>query len=254
MKNKHGLFIDRTGEVHYTNQNLKITIIKCEGANKNTIQFEDGTTLENIRYGNIERGHVRNPNYKSVYGIGYHGIGKYNAYEKSRPTRAYTYWNGILRRCYDEKTYEKHPHYRNCTVAEEWHNFQVFAEWFHKNYQSYMNKWHIDKDILIKGNKIYSVETCELTPPQINCMLVRSNAIRGKYAIGVSKSGNKFHATLKRNNKSERLGIFNTEKEAFECYKFHKESWIKEVADEWQPKITNRLYESLKNYQVEIND
>ena len=79
----------------------------------------------------------------------------------------------MLERCYSQKTQEKHTTYKECSVSEEWYNFQNFAEWMDKNYNyETMQKWHLDKDILFKGNKIYSPERCAFVPQEINVLFL----------------------------------------------------------------------------------
>ena len=38
-----------------------------------------------------------------------------------------------------------------------------------------MQGWQLDKDILLKGNKIYSPDTCCFVPQEINSIAVDSN-------------------------------------------------------------------------------
>ena len=81
--------------------------------------------------------------------------------------------------------------------------------------------------------------------------------MRGKYLIGVHWCNTKkaFVAQVSKNKgKSEYLGSFNTELEAFNAYKEAKESFIKEQANDWQSQIDDRAYNALMNYTVEITD
>ena len=64
-----------------------------------------------------------------------------------------------------------------------------------------------------------------------------------------------FVARVRKNKgKSEWLGLFNTEIEAFNAYKIAKESFIKEQANNWKSKIDERAYNALMNYTVNTND
>ena len=150
-----------------------------------------------------------------------------------------------------KKGQEKQPSYIGCLVDEEWHNFQNFAEWFEDNY---VEGWHLDKDILIKGNKIYSPETCCFVPLEINSLFTKSDKIRGEYPIGVSKKDKKYQANVNKNSGFIFLGAFNTPEEAFQVYKTAKEDYIKEVADKWRGQITEQVYQAMYSYQVEITD
>ena len=50
-----------------------------------------------------------------------------------------------------------------------------------------MKKMCLDKDILIKGNKIYSQDTCIFVPKAINSLFTNRKRFRGEYPIGVYK-------------------------------------------------------------------
>ena len=82
-------------------------------------------------------------------------------------------------------------------------------------------------------------------------------ASRGVYLIGVcwSKTHKTFKAQVSKNKgKSEYLGYFNTEIEAFNAYKQAKEVFIKEQANKWKSQIDPRAYKALMNYEVNIDD
>lgn len=248
FKKKHSSFIDRTGEKHITNEGYPVEIITYRSKKDCDIKFENGVIVKNREYNDILKGNVKNPYHKSIYRIGYFGIGKYDS---KTHLKIYDTWVNMLRRCYYEKYQEKHPTYIGCSVDEYWHNFQVFAKWFDENYKA---GYQLDKDILSKGNKIYSPETCCFVPSDINVLFTKRDAYRGKHPIGVSKAGNKFKSCIRINGKTIGLGYFNTPKEAFQAYKTAKETHIKEVAEIWKPKLATKTYEALINYQVEITD
>ena len=46
----------------------------------------------------------------------------------------------------------------------------------------------------------------------------------------------------------------NTPEQAFLAYKIAKESYIKEVAEKWRDQIDPRVYNTLMNYEVNIDD
>lgn len=198
---------------------------------------------------------------KKVYNIGYLGQGKYKSRENGKSTKAYEVWKKMLQRCYDPYYINKYPSYIDCYVCDEWLCFQNFAKWFYKHYYECSGeKMCLDKDILIKGNKIYSPNTCVFVPERINTLFVKCNKTRGEYPIGVNfkKKINKFQArcsVLKDNeNKSIYLGVYPTVNEAFLAYKQYKENYIKQVADEYKDLIPTKLYDALYKYEVEIND
>lgn len=252
---KKGEIKKRIGEKFITLQGYNIEIIGYSGRKECTIQFEDGLILKDLRYAHIIDGYVKNPNHKSVHGVGYLGLGEHSACTNYTKSKAYISWGAMLGRCYSKDFLKRSPSYKDVTVCEEWHNFQNFAQWHEENWKDHMDSsWDLDKDILFKGNKIYSPETCCFVPQEINNLLCKANSIRGKYPIGVKKEGRRFEAKLYINNNPIHLGYFDTPEEAFQAYKTAKEAHIKEKADEWRPFIKPNVYEAMYNYQVEITD
>lgn len=182
---KGNRFPDRTGEKYITNQGYEVEITDYVTCKNMTIIFNDKkkTVLKNVRYGDLKKGNIRNPNHPSKLGIGYIGQGCYLSSLKGDSTRSYIKWFHILERGYCKKYKNKKPTYKNVTVCEEWHNFQNFAKWFEENY---VEGFDLDKDILVKGNKMYSPETCCFVPQEINALFTKSDKMRGKLLLGVS--------------------------------------------------------------------
>lgn len=170
--------------------------------------------------------------------------------------RVYNYWNSMLRRCYSECFLSLNPAYRGCTVCPEWHTLSNFKKWFENPINAYQDGYALDKDILIKGNKVYSPDTCCFVPPYINTLLTNCKSKRGVYPIGVSKAGNGYSAQISYNKNKGYIGYFATPDEAFNAYKEAKESYIKEVAQEYynEGKINKRVYDALMNWEIEITD
>lgn len=245
-----GLRKPRMGEKHTNNLGQEFRIIEYIDFYNCTIEFSDGVIRRNVCYGDIKKGEVKNLFYPVIYGVAYIGEGKYSWKDNKK---FYTTWKGILERCYNEKFKNEHPTYKECTVDPSWHNFQVFAEWMDINYNPEITEgWHLDKDILIKDNKVYSPETCCFIPAEINCLFYKKSSNNGVYPIGVVKYKNKFMAQVTKHKKNVYLGQFNNIEEAFQAYKTAKESYIKEVADKWRGQITEICYLALYNYKIEI--
>lgn len=248
---------DRTGETNINTYGLNMKIIACRSAIDLDIQFDDGYISRNKSYGNFKKGIINNPYFKSVHGIGFIGEGKYKTSINGKHTIQCETWYDIFNRCYSEKYQLTKSTYKDCTVCDEWHNFQNFAEWFDENYYTIDNEFmNLDKDILIKGNKIYSPETCVFVSNDINMLFAKADKIRGKYPIGVhyDKERNKYKAFISKYNKNVFLGRHDTPKKAFEVYKIEKEFYIKEIADLYKDKIPEKLYNAMYAYQVEITD
>ena len=169
----------------------------------------------------------------------------------------------MLKRCYDPKYHEKEPTYINCKVCKEWSNFQEYGQWFIDNYYEIEGeRMDLDKDILHKGNKIYSPDTCIFVPHRINTLFIKKDSNRGNYPIGVcyDKQNKKFRARCRiydfkeNKSKNKHLGLYDTPEQAFNAYKEFKEQNIKNMADYYKNFIPTKLYDVLYNYQVETTD
>lgn len=259
MENKKGnRFVDRTGEIFQTKEGYSVQLIEYNSAKDCSFKFliDKEVICRNVWFKGIREGTVKNPYHPTVFKKGFIGFGKYNCKGLGgKITKTYNTWNGVLERCYCEKFSKRVSTYKDVTVCEEWHNFQVFAEWFEENYNpEVMQGWQLDKDILLKGNKVYSPDTCCFVPQEINSIFKSSKSYRGEYPIGVTECCGNFRTGLNKGNTHIHLGTFKTIEEAFQAYKTAKEDYIKEVADKWKDKIDPRVYETIYNYKVEITD
>ena len=255
--------IDRTGEKGINTFGSEMIIIEYRKENDIDVYFpEYDWTFKGVKYINFKNGNIKCPYERRYFGIGYLGEGKYKVSENGKRTRVYDTWYRMLERCYSEKYHEKEPAYIGYKVCEEWHNFQNFAKWYKENYYEIEGeRMHLDKDILVKGNKIYSTETCIFVPHRINVLFTKRQNDRGESVIGTSPTKNgkyQVHCNLINpetgKSKCEYLGICETQEKAFEVYKEFKERYIKKVANYYKDKIPSKLYDSLYNYEVDIND
>lgn len=162
-------------------------------------------------------------------------------------------WRGLIRRV------GKHEAYLDCTIA--WKSEAEFREWAVKQIGWRANTFELDKDILVKGNRVYGPDTCVFVPGELNMILsgcYRAKR-RGPYPLGVSfnKGSGTFVAQMSNRKEfglDKYLGSFPTAEEAFACYKATKETRIKALADRWKDQIDPRAYEALLARQVEWND
>ena len=118
----------------------------------------------------------------------------------------------------------------------------------------------LDKDILYKGNKVYSRDTCIFVPQRINKLFTKCNKSRGNSPIGTTpnSSGNYIAQCNDGYGKNIYLGSYSTEEQAFQVYKECKEKVIKKTIDSYEGRIPepyySRLKEAMYNYEVEIDD
>ena len=237
-------------------------IVKFNDSRNIVVEFQDEhKTLVNAQYNNFLSGSIKNPYYPSVYKVGITG-NKYPLTINCKNTKEYGTWKNMLRRCFNDECKVKQPTYDEVICCQEWLLFENFYDWLHsqESFEKWLDgdRWALDKDILIKGNKIYSPETCCLIPQNVNCLFLKREASRGNLPIGVRKTGNKFEANCMNpfTKKREFLGKYETAEEAFYVYKAHKEYLIKQVAQiEYDNgNIDKRCYDAMMNYEVEITD
>ena len=209
-----------------------------------------------VELGSIRNGYVKGCYSPSVHGVGVSGT-KYPIRVNGILTKEYELWRNMLKRCYSDSFKKKYPTYEGCQVSDNFKSYEYFYEWCNKQIGFGVDGFELDKDLLVKGNKVYSESACVFIHKDINLLLTKSTASRGKHLIGVSwhDKGKDFEARVsKSKGKREWLGYFNTELEAFDAYKKAKESFIKEQANKWKDKIDERAYKALMNYQVEDDD
>ena len=247
---------DCVGKVCKSKSSGDFKILKYNDVRNVEIQFLKTGFETTVELGSIRKGNVKDRYLPSVFGIGVLGT-KYQAKINGVQTKEYTLWCDMLKRCYSDAYKKKQPTYEGCEVSDKFKSYEYFYEWCHKQIGFDNQGWQLDKDLLVKGNKVYSESTCVFIPAEINSLLTKSTASRGERLIGVCwpKTANAFVARVNKNKgKSEWLGYFKTEIEAFNAYKQAKEAFVKEQASNWKGKIDPRAYEALMNYEVEITD
>lgn len=247
---------ERLGEKKTNYQGCLMRIVRYNNANDVTVEFKDEHNAKvNTQYKHFVCGKVKNPYHPSVYGVGIVGD-KYRTHTNNMGTKEYQLWCSMLERCFSEDCKKKYPSYKNVSCCNEWLYYPNFYEWIHaqENFDKWINGnlWAIDKDILFKGNQIYSPSTCCLVPHNVNTLFVKHISRRGDLPIGVSRRRNGYAAESSRGY----FGEYNTIDDAFKTYKIHKEGLIKQVAiNEFATgNITKRCYDAMMNYQVEITD
>jgi len=245
----------RLGLIDYNKFGSKIKIIKYNHSEDVDIYFEEyDWVAKNVRYDYFKNKTIACPYEPRLYNVGYIGEGKY-CYAKDK--KCYAMWSKMLERCYSERYQNKKPTYKGCEVCEEWYNFQNFAKWYYENYYEIKDEeMHLDKDILCKGNKIYSPQTCIIVPERINSLFTNSHNVRGELPIGCTFDNDRIRVRCCTIDKRLTLGHFplNRPFQAFTCYKNFKEKYVKEVADEYKDLIPIELYNAMYEWRVDIND
>lgn len=245
--------INREGEISINNFGTKMKIIEYINNKKVLIEFLDDYRYQKyVKYKDFVSGSVKNPYDKRIAGVGFIGVGE--KYEDN--IEAYHVWRDMLSRCYDENCCN-YKNYSDCEVCEEWFNFQNFVNWYNVNFYQVPGECvQLDKDILYKGNRIYSPETCVFVPSSINVLFTHKPIKQNNLPIGCNYNHGKIQVTCRTNYKQTIIGRFELDdiNGAFNAYKEFKEKYIKQIAEEYYYIIPDRLYHALMNYEIEIND
>lgn len=245
------------GKVYPTKTSGELTIVEYISSVKVLIRFLNTGNERFARIGDINKQEVRDKEAFPVYSFGIMDIP--NELRRGQPEpKEYKIWNGIRQRCYNENIRHHCPTYKDVFMSDNFAVYSYFKDWCSKQIGFGNEGWHLDKDILVKGNKVYSEDTCCFVPAEINTLILRADRIRGKYPIGVYHDTSKFHkrfsARVSKGGKYKRFGSYLTPEEAFYVYKKEKESHIQEIANKWKDQIDPRVYEAMMNWTIEITD
>jgi hypothetical protein len=234
--------INRVGEIHTTNEGYKVVIIEFFNSYNCTVQFEDGSILNNIQYNNLKLGNLKNKNHKSICGVGFLGNGEFL---RKHNRESYRLWTSMLKKCYDKEYQAKNKYCHGFLVCDEWHNFQNFTKWF--NDQNYMIDNYLVQNIIDPNNKIFEPNKCCFLPHELNSLFAKNYLKMGLYPEGVTYdiASDKYIAYFKG-----MIGKYSSEEEAFLEYKNYKENKVKKITEKYKNSITTEIYNVLINYKV----
>ena len=142
----------------------------------------------------------------------------------------YQDWKDMLIRCKVGGRYQtKHPTYAGTDFCTEWKYFSKFKAWC--DTQTIRAGYCLDKDLKIRGNKIYSPDFCTYVPMSFNLFMGTVSAKRGDYPLGVcwNEATNKFLARVATNgmprktkSAAKHLGYFTCPFEAHRAWQLGK--------------------------------
>lgn len=174
-----------------------------------------------------------------------------------RQSKEYGAWKNMKERCTCDENNRLFKNYGNCDASMNFKSYSYFYDWCQSQAGFHLEDSHLDKDLLVKGNNIYSEDTCLFVPSSINRFLVNKHNFRGKYLIGVHyhKESGKFHARCADGGgKLRYLGSFDDEVDAFYKYKSYKESIAVDLLNKYEGVVDERVLEALSNFRVSIED
>lgn len=218
----------REGEIYETNNCGHLEVKIYNNALDVECEFIDTGTRVITSSNHIKNGNVKDRMMPTVYGVGFVGVGRHSTRDGNKNSKPYSMWCNMLKRCYCEKHHEKKPTYRGCTVCEEWHNFQNFAEWYED--QNTFEGCQLDKDLKVKGNKLYSPEFCSIVSNDMNCSAsgrgLKSTSTSGVTGVGFHKHSGKWYAHITVHGDKKWLGLHESKESAIEArsaaFEFYK--------------------------------
>lgn len=212
----------KVGDLFNSNEGHTVIVKEYININNVIVEFQDeNMAIKSFHASSLRAGDFKNPFQPSVRGFGYLGVGNHLASVNRKNTLSYDLWSNAIKRSYCPEYQKTRPRYLGCSVDRERANFQVFGDWLIEQV-GYNKGFHLDKDLIVKGNKIYSPKTCCLIPHEINCFLTSNNIKRGNLPVGVTNKGKKFAAQLSGADKKW-LGVYDNPEQAFQIYKIAKE-------------------------------
>lgn len=205
-------------------------IVEYQNCENVTIRFRN-TGYEYITSMNhIENNEVMDRLHRNVFG-GVVGMSDYDV-------EIYKIWYNMLYRANKQG-----GSYKDASVCKEWLYFPNFYSWA-KN-QNYQKGWHLDKDVIVRGNKEYSPQKCCFLPSEINTFFEKSNKAIG---YGMNRGKTKYVSFIRSKGKKLHLGTFDTKQEAQNAYITKKKELLEGLIKEYSYCLSEEIVLYLKKY------
>lgn len=190
----------------------------------------------------------------TIYGVGSNDVDFYTSIT-GKHVWQFVCWKSLMLRGYAGNRELLHKAYIDVTVCDEWLSFGNFLEWANREvgYKGKPVGMALDKDILVRGNRVYAPDKCCFVPQAVNSLLTDSAAVRGEWPLGVhfNKARGRFGAVVNKGGRLSGLGFYDTPEDAFLAYKTAKEAQIKLVALQYKASLKPAVFESLMNWEIE---
>lgn len=234
-----------------TNNYGTCEIVKYISSEKVLVKFESGyTTFSEM--GQLRRGDVKDKSLPNIRGVAYNDY-PYPVKINHKHIDSYKLWRNIIERVF----FYKGDAYKDVSICPSWLYFSKFKQDIESlpNADKISQGWHLDKDILVKGNRVYSKETCCFVPQEVNSSFVGlKNTTSLPLGVKFCKRSKKYVSQIMLDKRKKGLGYFSTPEDAFLAYKAEKEAWLKSVAERWKGIIADNVYQAIINYEVRIDD
>lgn len=235
---------DRIGEQYANIQGLTVDIVNYNGKDKYNVVFKDsGVMVKNVNYSKIIMGQVYDPTVNEPGVNGLIGVGKHTKSKRGKITRAYKEWLNLI---------------QNYDVGEGWREFQTFADWFYKSYDSKtMKSWVltnvIDYDKIVNDSKYYDEKNCTFLPK----ILVKNILLKERDFVGANDKEDKFNVRLNQFGVKAKVGGFRKIGEAVVFFYTKKRDYINALLNTYKLQLDKDVYAAISrnaDTQVEYTE
>lgn len=189
------------------------------------------------------------------YGVGYFGENPLAVCQvDGKKSKEYVLWQSMMQRCYSSVRHDASPNYIGCSVSDYFKSFGNFYDWCQSQDGFKLDGWALDKDLLFKGNTMYSEDNCVFLPSHINTFLVKPPKPNKTGYIGVSyvEKDKRYKAVISKYGKQMPSKYFKTAEEASNEYVKLKKQHAVELADQHKDNLDVRAYHGLCNYEPDV--
>lgn len=148
----------KVGAVLANNQGNKLRVESITGKDV-VVTFLNTGFRKSVAKHHLRDGKARDPYEPTKYGVACLGV------VKNYPKEDYRRWENMIERCYRDGGI---GNYKDCSVSDEWLVFENFYSDIQKMENYGLPNTHLDKDLKVAGNKVYSKETCQLISATLN--------------------------------------------------------------------------------------
>lgn len=238
------------GKVYPTKSFGNCTVVDYKDSSNVLVRFENTGNEVYVAGGNLRSGRIRDPMAPGVAGVGFLGTGKYQCRNKTSDgmrTKEYACWESMMKRVYNPQNASAARPYEDTSVDVRWHNFQIFAEWCQTQKGFGEQGFQLDKDLISKGNKVYSPEKCCFIPLHINTAItgMKHNNTSGYAGVSETSVGT-YGAEVTINSVHVHLGTYNSKESAAFVYRSIKEAYVRSLAEVYKDSLAENTYSALK--------
>ena len=151
------------GKTFKSNNYGDFVVLEYVDKNNVTIKFNRTGGMRQTTTASILNGNVLDYDVPSVFGVGVVDE-QFRKQGILHRMKSYKVWTAMLKRCYSNTNKGFYHTYENCKVSDKFLRFRNFDKWCKQQVGFGGEYFDLDKDILCKGGKIYSEDTCCFIP------------------------------------------------------------------------------------------